>query len=46
MDTEISIYENKGSLTSFSAENPVAILIEDENLARTMKKLFDYVQTH
>ena len=46
MDTEISIYDNKVSLTSFSAENPVAILIEDENLARTMKKLFDYVQTH
>lgn len=44
MDTEISIYDNKVSLTSFSAENPVTILIEDENLARTMKKLFDYVQ--
>jgi len=45
IDTEISIYDNKVSMTSFSAENPVTILIEDENLARTMKKLFDYVQS-
>lgn len=43
MDTEISIYDNKVSLTSFSAENPVTILIEDENLARTMKNIFHYV---
>src|SRR3990167_1095174 len=45
MDTEISIYDNKVSLTSFSAENPVTILIEDENLARTMKNIFNYVQS-
>ena len=45
MDTEISIYDNKVSLTSFSAENPATILIEDENLARTMKNIFNYVQS-
>lgn len=45
METEISIYDNKVSLTSFSAENPVTILIEDENLARTMKTLFDYIES-
>ena len=45
METEISIYENKVSLTSFSTENPVSVLIEDENIAKTMKKLFDYVQS-
>ena len=45
METEISIYDNKVSLTSFSAENPVTVLIEDENIARTMKKIFDYVQS-
>ncbi len=44
METEISIYGNKVSMTSFSVENPVTILIEDENIARTMKKIFDYVQ--
>jgi len=46
MDTEISIYGNKVSMTSFSAENPVTILIEDENLSRTMKNIFDYVKTN
>ncbi|HEY4517252.1 MAG TPA: helix-turn-helix domain-containing protein [Candidatus Paceibacterota bacterium] len=45
MDTEISIYDNKVSLASFSSENPVAILIEDENLARTMKQIFDYIES-
>ena len=45
MDTEISIYGNKVSMTSFSAENPVTILIEDENLARTMKNIFTYVRS-
>ena len=43
MDTEISVYDNKVSMTSFSGENPVTILIEDGNLARTMKNIFDYV---
>ncbi len=45
METEISIYDDKVSLTSFSVENPVTVLIEDENIARTMKKLFDYVRS-
>lgn len=45
MDTEISIYGNKVSMTSFSSENPVTILIEDANLARTMKNIFDYVKS-
>src|SRR3989344_8299512 len=40
MNTEISIYVNKVSLSSFSADNPVAILIEDENLAQTMRQIF------
>lgn len=45
METEISVYDDKVSLTSFSAENPATILIEDRNLARTMKNLFDYVRS-
>ncbi len=44
METEISIYDNKVSLTSFSAENPITVLIEDDNIAKTMKKIFDYVR--
>lgn len=44
METEISIYDNKVSLTSFSQENPITVLIEDANIARTMKKIFDYVR--
>jgi sugar-specific transcriptional regulator TrmB len=46
METEISLYDNKVSLTSFSRENPVTVLIEDENIARTMKKIFDYIHAH
>lgn len=43
METEISIYDDKVSMASFSAENPVAVLIEDEAIARTMKKIFERV---
>src|SRR3989344_970429 len=45
MNTEISIYDNKVSMTSFSEENPAAILIEDENLAQTMRQIFDYIES-
>jgi len=45
METEISIYDDKVSLTSFSAENPVTVIIEDGAIARTMKKLFDYIES-
>lgn len=45
MNTEISIYDNKVSMTSFSADNPITVLIEDESIASAMKKIFDYVQS-
>ncbi|MDB5259979.1 MAG: transcriptional regulator TrmB [Candidatus Nomurabacteria bacterium] len=42
-DTEIIAYENKISLTSFSNEDPVAVIIEDERISNTIKKIFEYV---
>ncbi|MEY4747319.1 MAG: hypothetical protein RLZZ416_368 [Candidatus Parcubacteria bacterium] len=45
MDTEISMYDNKVGIFSYAQENPVAILIEDETIARTMKTLFDYIES-
>ena len=45
MDTEISIYDNKVGIFSYSLENPVAIIIEDETISATMKKLFDYIES-
>lgn len=43
MDTEISIYDNRVSIFSFALENPVALIIEDETIARTMKTIFAYM---
>ena len=43
--TEVSIYDNKVSISSFSPENPVAVLIEDENIAQTMKQLFNFIES-
>ena len=45
MDTEISIYDDKVGIFSYAQENPVAILIEDETIAHTMKTLFDYIES-
>ena len=45
-NTEIAIYGNKVGMFSFALENPVAILIEDETIASTMKTLFDFMEKH
>ncbi|MBI2030110.1 hypothetical protein HYT05_00645 [Candidatus Kaiserbacteria bacterium] len=45
MNTEIAIYDNKVGIFSYAQENPVAILIEDETIAHTMKTLFDYIES-
>lgn len=45
-NTEIAIYGNKVGMFSFALENPVAILIEDETIAKTMKTLFDFMERH
>lgn len=42
-ETEVDIYDNKVGIFSFAKENPVAILIEDEAIAHTLKTLFDYI---
>lgn len=41
-NTEIDIYDNKVAIFSFSNENPIAVIIEDENIAHTMKTLYKY----
>lgn len=45
MNTEIAIYDNKVGIFSYAQENPVAILIEDDTIAYTMKTLFDYIES-
>ncbi len=44
-DSEISIYDNKVGIFSYAKENPVALIIEDETIAHTMKTLFDYIES-
>ncbi len=44
-NTEIDIYDNKVAIFSFSQDNPVAVIIEDANIAQTMKTLFRYIDT-
>jgi sugar-specific transcriptional regulator TrmB len=45
MNTEISIYDNKVAIFSFAQESPVAIIIEDDTIAQTMKTLFAYMES-
>jgi hypothetical protein len=42
-DTEIDIWDNKVGLFTFSEENPIAVLIEDERVAHTMRQMFKYI---
>src|SRR3989344_4690907 len=42
-DSEIDIYDNKIGIFSFAQDNPVAIISEDDTIARTMKTLFNYI---
>ncbi|MDB5187908.1 MAG: transcriptional regulator TrmB [Candidatus Kaiserbacteria bacterium] len=44
-NTEICIYDHKVSILSYSQENPVALIIEDETIAYAMKQIFNYVQS-
>lgn len=44
-DTEISIYDNKVGIFSYALESPVALIIEDAAIAKTLKKLFEYIET-
>lgn len=43
-DTEIDLYDNKVAIFSFSKEQPIAVIIEDEQIAKTLKTLFTYIE--
>ncbi len=45
-NSEIAVYDNKVGMFSYALENPVAILIEDETLAKTMRTIFDFMEAH
>lgn len=42
---EIAVYENKTLFASFAEKHPLGVLIEDEEIARTMKELFRYIDS-
>ncbi len=44
-DIEIGAYENKVLITSFAEDHPLAIIIEDEKIAQTIKVLFRYIDS-
>ena len=44
-DGEVSIYGNKVGLFSYANENPIALIIEDETIAKMMKQIFDFVES-
>ena len=41
--TEVVLYDNKVGLFSFSKDKPMAVIIEDENIAQTMRTIFRYI---
>ena len=43
-NAEISLYDNKVGIFSY-AENPVALIIEDDTIAYAMKQLFAYIES-
>lgn len=45
LNTEINIYDNKVNILSFSKEQPLAVIIEDEAISSAMKTLFKYIDS-
>lgn len=45
-DTGITIYDDRVAFMSYSLEHPLAVIIEDQNISATMKKLFSYINDH
>ena len=43
-DAELALYDNKVGIFSYSQENPVALIIEDDTISDMMKKLFDCLE--
>ncbi len=44
-DSEVNTYDNKVGIFSFSMEHPVAIIIEDDNIAHTVRQFFNFMAT-
>lgn len=42
-DAELVLYDNKVGIFSYSQENPVAVIIEDDTISHMMKNLFDFM---
>ena len=45
-NSEVNTYDNKVGIFSFSLENPVAVIIEDENIAHTVRQFFNFMALH
>ena len=45
-DAELALYDNKVGIFSYSQENPIALIIEDDTVSDMMKKLFDFMAEH
>lgn len=43
-DTEVALYDNKVAIFSFAKERPIAVIIEDEQITKTLKTLFTYIE--
>ncbi len=44
LDTEINIYDDKVAIFSFAKERPIAIIIEDAHIAKSLATLFGYIE--
>lgn len=44
-DSEITIYDHKIGIYSYRTENPIALIIEDETIAHTLKQLYLYIES-
>lgn len=42
-NTGITIYDNRVGFFSCSPERPLAVIVEDANISKTMKKIFSYI---
>ncbi len=43
-DAELALYDNKVGIFSYSQENPIALIVEDDTISDMMKKLFDCLE--
>lgn len=43
-NAELALYDNKVGIFSYSQENPIALIVEDDTISDMMKKLFDCLE--